>query len=413
MSLSLGNPVQPIIEIPPNPAAWQRCDSVLDTAARWRIYLHQLALVPLLDWFQSELDTMPQSWPETAPFDIWHVVDGLSIAFSNRKAVVILSEAMDAAVLEVPQEWVDIPEWAAHYYIAAQVEVDEQRLALWGYTTHAQLKAQAVYDPDERLYRMEDSKLIQDFAVFGAMHALETQAQGATQTVQEMQQAADHTSSAVATDELISRLAKLPEPRLEIPFGQWTQILSDRTWRRQLYQQRQGHPPVNLGRWFEQVFDQGWQALETLRPSMPAFSFRSPNVSVEANDSETPRTLPIVCSKPLSLLNAAPAQSASSSGLSPDLSGLKLVLILEGGADGRRRIQIQLHSIDAAHLPSGVVLALERVETEEALQTVQAGEQDNYIQLPSFRCPAERPFRVRIRLADSLGEQTVYEDFVS
>ncbi len=405
MSLSLQNPVQPVIEIPPDSAAWQRCESVADTAARWRIYLHQLAIASLLEWFRSELDTVPRPWPEVAPFDIWHVVDGLSIAFGSRRVVVILSEAIDSAVLEMPQEWVDIPDWAAHYYIAAQIDVDEQRLALWGYTTHARIKAQAAYDADERLYCVKDSDLIQDFAVFGAMQSLEAQAvqeeSPADLAVEDQQDRPVAVSTAPMSDrqaeQLVQRLARLPEPRLEIPFDQWSQLLRDRSWRRQLYQQRQGSPPVNLGRWFDQIFDQGWAALDTLRAPGTAFSFRSAPGSSglleHSATSKTPRTMPIVRSKSISLAQAE----------------LTLVLSLSTAPDGRSKIRIQLHPAETECLPGGLILALERAETEEILLTIQAGAQDNYTQLPGFNCSSERSFRVRVQL----GDQAIYEEFIS
>ena len=78
----------------------------------------------------------------------------------------MLSETIEAASLQVPQEWVDIPDWAADYYLAAHVDVDEQRLVLWGYATHAQVKTQGVYEASDRTYTLSDIDLIQDFAVF-------------------------------------------------------------------------------------------------------------------------------------------------------------------------------------------------------------------------------------------------------
>ena len=35
--------------------------------------------------------------------------------------MLIPSEAIDDSELEVPQEWVDIPSWAADYYLAVQI----------------------------------------------------------------------------------------------------------------------------------------------------------------------------------------------------------------------------------------------------------------------------------------------------
>ncbi len=416
MSLLLNNPVQPVLDMPPDSTTWRRCQSILDPAARWRVYLHQLGLSAILKWFTTEFDTCPQPWPEIAPFDIWHVVNGLAITLRHRRIVVILSEAIDAAELEVPQEWVDIPEWAAHYYIAAQIDVDEQQLVLWGYTTHAQLKANGIFDTDERLYCLSDIDLVQDFAVFQAVQTLAQAGEKVDEQIDEqlafsLAEAQNQAISAAnktinqssvkdtQTDQLLQRLAQQPDPRLEIPFDQWQALLSDVNWRQQLYQQRQGRSPVNLWHWLEQRFDQSWKALETLRPQDPALRFRAaPPVTFPATSSAAPSTAkPVVRSKLICLRTVSA------------YSDLVLVLSLSIEADSRRKIRVQLYPFETKLLPDSVKLILERPETGAQLQAVQASAQDNYIQLPIFRCSAERLFRVRVQLSD----RDVYEDFIS
>ncbi|MEM9165077.1 MAG: DUF1822 family protein [Cyanobacteria bacterium P01_F01_bin.4] len=381
MSLLFDNPVQPVLDLPPNPTAWQHSPSGLEVAARWQIYLHQLGASALSSWFQAEFDQPPQLWPEVAPFDIWHVVGGLALTLGDKRIVVMLTESLDAAELRVPQEWVDIPAWGADYYLAAQIDIDQQRLVLWGYTTHALLKTQGLYDANDRTYRLNDGQLVQDFSAFWVAQRLEQ--------VEVVSLEALPSLSPVQADNLSRRLAQVPEPRLEIPFRQWGALLSHANWRQRLYQQRQqGMAPINLGRWANQIFEPGWEALASLLPQTPALGFRS----MTADRAVAVRGKPICLGLPT--------------------ADLVLVLAVALEPDQRRNIRIQLYPSGEALLPRQVALTLELPDTGEPLQTVYAEDQDNCIQLPPFRCPAEQPFRVRVHLGNQTAAEEAIEDFI-
>ncbi|WP_039727679.1 DUF1822 family protein [Leptolyngbya iicbica] len=377
MSVVFDNPVQPMLAIPPDLAAWQQCVTLPDPTDRWRTYLHRLVGAALQAWMQEESGQSAQFWPSNHPADVWQLVDGLALTLGVQRIVVVLSETIDAATLQVPQEWVDIPDWVADYYLAAHVDVDEQRLVLWGYTTHAQVKTQGTYAASERTYTLSDTDLIQDFSVFWVAQQLE-----------QLQPAAIAALPLLPTaqaEQLVERLTRAATPRFEIPFEQWGALLSDGRWRRQLVQQRQGRVPVDLGRWVSQVFEPGWRSLESLLPQTSSLAFRAAVMSSEM----------ISRGKRIGL-NAASGEFV-------------LVLRIEPVEENRRRIQVQLFPADAAVLPARVTLALDLPETAERLQTVQAEAHDNFIQLPSFRCPPGQGFRVSVQLADAI----FLEDFVS
>ncbi|WP_052049851.1 DUF1822 family protein [Leptolyngbya sp. KIOST-1] len=376
MSVVFDNPVQPVLAMPPDLALWQQGEAIADPAARWRVYLHQLGLAALQAWVQDEGDQTIHPWPAADAVDLWQWVDGLALTLGDRRLVVMLSEAIDASSLTVPQEWVDIPGWTADYYVAAQVDVDEQRLVLWGYGTYTQVKAQGRYDPRDRTYSLNAADLIQDFSVFWVAQRLE---QPQTISLPELPALPE-----AQAERLADRLAQAVEPRLEIPFEQWGALLSDDHWRRQLRQRQQGRGPVDLSGWLRDWVEPGWRSLASLLPSTPALGFRSTGI-----------------------------RSAVSRGkaiwLSPPGCFLVLGLRVTPTEDDRRSISVQLFPTDVDLLPAGVTLTLELPETAEPLQTVQAGEHDNVIQLPSFRCPPGQRFRVSIQLADAI----VQEDFVS
>jgi hypothetical protein len=385
MSVLFDNPVQPVLTIPPNLTAWQQCETLPDSAGRWRTYLHRLAAAALETWIQEAGDEAAQLWPPSDPAEVWQLVDGLALTLGTRRIVVMLSETIDAATLQVPQEWVDIPDWAADYYLAAHVDVDEQRLVLWGYTTHAQVKTQGTYEASDRTYTLSDADLIQDFSVFWVAQQLEQR--------QTARIAALPPLPTTQAEPWIEQLARAAEPRLAIPFEQWGALLRDGHWRRQLSQRRQGGVPVDLGRWVSQVFEPGWRSLASLLPQTPSLAFRSAATSSE-----------MISRGKLIWLNAASGEF---------VLVLRIRTATGNGeattSDHRRSIQVQLFPSDAAVLPAGVTLALELPETAERLQAVQAGEHDNFIQLPTFRCPPGQLFRINVQLADAI----FLEDFIS
>lgn len=378
MSILFDNPVQPILKMPADLAQWHHNSGITDAATRWQIYLHQLGLTALMSWFQEEFDRPVCPWPYAAPLDIWHAVNGISLQLGHNRIVVILSEAIDAAEINVPQEWVDLPHWSADYYIAAYVDVDEDRLVLWGYTTHGQLKSQGTYHADERTYGLNDVDMVQDFSVFWV----------AQQMAQPTAIPADPlpTLSTTVAENLIQHIAKLPEPRLALPFTQWAALFTNGCWRQQLYRQRHGLAPVSIQDWLDNIFEQGWQTIDTLLPQAPAaLRFRSAITS----------TAVLTCGKKI-LLNTSP-------------DDLLLMFSVDIEANKRRNIRIQLYPSSESLLPSDVVLALELSETGELLKTVKAGSRDNFIQIPPFRCSAGQRLRVHIQL----DESTCQEDFIS
>ncbi len=380
MSLQFDNPIQPMLEMPADLALWQRSvGEGLNAEARWRIYLQQLGWAALSTWLQEECDLPVRAWPMPMPYDLWHVVGGVALTLGQRRIVVVLDEAIDAAELRVPQEWIDVPDWVAEYYIAAYVDVDEQRLVPWGYTTHSQIKTLGTYDTSDRTYCLQDEDLVQDFSVFWVAQQLEQVELYPVEALPDLPPR--------QAENLIQRLTTVPDPRLAIPFVQWGALLQSDRWRSQLYQQRQGRSSIHLGYWMNQMFDQGWQTLESLLPATPALGFRS----------GAPEDAVAVRGKPLRL--ETPTASFE----------FVLSLAITAEAEDRRHIRIRLYPSGATVLPSDVMLTIELPNTQEPLQTVRSGEQDNYIQLPSFRCPVGRSFTVGIYWADT----AIHEDFVS
>jgi hypothetical protein len=156
-------------------------------------------------------------------------------------------------------------------------------------------------------------------------------------------------------------------------------------WRQRLYQQRQTPKLANLEDWLEQIFEDGWQSLDALLPQAPALKFRGIASGAAV----------LTCGKKIFLNTAS--------------DDLLLMFSVDIEADKRRNIRIQLYPSGESLLPSDVVLALELSETGERLKTVKAGAQDNFIQIPPFRCLAGQRLKVHIQLDNS----TCQEEFIS
>ena len=136
-------------------------------SSRWCAYINQICLHAFLNWISTEDCPEASVWyssPGVPAF--WEFVNGTAILLDGRRVVLIPSEAIDDSELEVPQEWVDIPSWAADYYLAAQVKPDGEWVRIWGYTTHTELKSLAQYDPVDRTYCLEARHLTKDLNAF-------------------------------------------------------------------------------------------------------------------------------------------------------------------------------------------------------------------------------------------------------
>jgi hypothetical protein len=150
--------------------------------------------------------------------------------------VMIPSLAADREELRVPQEWVDIPDWMADYYLAVEVNPDENWLEITGYASHHRLKTGAVFDADDRTYSLSIDDLIQDLNILWL-----TQEFCPNESLRAEVAPLPHLPL-VQARQLIERLGNsdLIFPRLAIPFHLWGALLAHGGWRQQLYERRQG-----------------------------------------------------------------------------------------------------------------------------------------------------------------------------
>ena len=201
----------------------------------------------------------------TALSSFWELVDGTAIdLIDGTKLILVPTEAIDSEEIRVPQEWVDIPSWLGDYYLAIQVEPDDNYVRIWGYCTHAELKNHGVYDPNNRTYSLDRTQIVDNISALSV--AIEFCIQESTRT--EVPPVAR--ISVQHAQNLINRLAdpQIIEPRLEIPFSIWSRLLQHGGWRKSLYHRRLGYSePYNVVQWLQEGMSQlveqiGWQSFD-------------------------------------------------------------------------------------------------------------------------------------------------------
>jgi len=268
--LTAAKPTQLWLEISPDDQsqAWQH-QMYSTPSSHWNATLNCITLNTFLSWLRTECAPQAKVFPHRAALaSIWEFVNGVAIVWETTKIVLIPSETIDTVELRVPQEWIDIPEWTADYYLGVQINPDDRWIKVWGYTTHQQLRTNGHYDASDRTYSLDEDELVADINILWVAQQL-----GITEA----------TKSAIAplalpqtqVENLIQRLGN-PEiiiPRLEIPFTIWGAILAHGGWRQRLYERRQGLPEQwSILQWLRSGISDvaqqiGWQQVE-LQPSL-------------------------------------------------------------------------------------------------------------------------------------------------
>jgi hypothetical protein len=156
---------------------WQTASLSVQNAsnqfAKYNAGLNRLVANKLMPWFQEEYDVEAKLWPSAEELPtIWEFVNGTALMLDNTRVAIVPSENIDIEELRVPQEWIDIPDWVANYYIAVQVNREDNWLRVWGYATHEQLKTNGDYDPFTQTYALERADVIEDLEVMWVARSL-------------------------------------------------------------------------------------------------------------------------------------------------------------------------------------------------------------------------------------------------
>jgi hypothetical protein len=223
------------LEIPDSALA-QHSHAFSTPGARWQAHLNQMSLEAVLPWLQEEQQSV-RVWPSMDALpSFWEIVNGTAIDCGDRRLVLIPTTAIDLRELRVPQEWIDIPNWCADYYLAVQVNPEGGWVSIWGYATHYQLKTKGIYHESDRTYSLDEDDLIQDLNVLWIARLL------CPDEGLRLERASLTGLPLAQAENLLERLGtpRVIFPRLAVPFQLWAGLLAHGGWRQYLYERRQG-----------------------------------------------------------------------------------------------------------------------------------------------------------------------------
>ncbi|NEQ50070.1 MAG: DUF1822 family protein [Leptolyngbya sp. SIO3F4] len=392
MSLAFAVPTEWWLEIPPDEQTkcWQSSQTLAGPRRNQEFYLNQLCIHSFLPWFQQHYAPEAREWPnQDGLLPIWNLVNGSCVLVGARRIVLVPVDTLDSDGLDVPQEWVDIPTWAAHYYLAVQMDLEERWLRVWGYTTHRSLKQTATYDPMDRTYCLPTQKLSRDLNVFWTI------VQGDPGKEPQPVIGQLPVLSPAQASSLLEQVNQTMFPRLSLPFEEWGALLSSDTWRQSIAQRPLDNAETAmttgvtvLGNWFQGSFDTGWQSVDMFLGQGPTLAFRNSGAIGNTNDSGLERM------KFITLNSESESQ------------GLALILALKAEADGRMGVRVQVYSnYETPYVPPHLVLAIYS-DRNEVLQSIQARNQEDSIRLPAFKCSSGTTFRLQLSLNDETFSET-------
>jgi hypothetical protein len=372
--------------------AWQQsqADRYSHPTARWNAYLNCLCLNLFLSYLETELDRRekPIVLPtkESLP-SIWEVVNGTAIQMGEKRLILIPSEHDYLSEFRVPREWLDIPNWAGNYYLPVEIDLEAGWMQVWGYATYEQLKTTGRDRADET-YVLPAEELIEDSSVLWVASELDPDRKPQVKPLP--------TITAIEANDLIAQLQQPTpySPRLEVPFIKWAALLANDLYRQKLYQRRLQSLETsnNLARWFESVFQAGWQSLDAFLVG------NAENLAYNLRHGQKLREARQVAVEGVKLIDL---------GVQLGEQSVALLVGLTKEADQQVGIRVQLYPVGGqTYLPQKIKLTL-LSPSGTALQESQARIQDNLIQLKRFTCSVGTNFKIQV----AIDRFSITEDF--
>lgn len=387
---------------------WELEQKYTNDVARWNAYLNHLCLQTFVRWLEDEEDIseMPLTFPDPNSLsNIWEFVNGTAITIGKTKIVLIPNEIIDTEEFYVPAEWVDIPEWKADYYLAVQVDLEENWMRIWGYTNHRTVKQQGNYNYFQRAYVLEPEDLIEDIDLIWVATKLNLDEKVSVEPLPQL--------SNQIIKELIEKLSQpssySPRLDLDVSFPEWCSLMKNDNSRQELYHKRLvnaglvvvsnaatsqlNQTRVNLNNWLIQDFvatiNQGWQDIKyffSLNSKSPELAFRSKRTVAKEE---------IVQAKLIDF------------GVQLGDKSVILLVSLTPKNDDSVQVIAEVHPTgNDQYLPHTLKLKL-LAESGESLDEVESRIKDNYIQTNYFDIVSETCFSLQV----SLGNIIVTEDF--
>ena len=262
-------PEQVFLEITPEDieaASPNNSDYSYDVARRHAL-INRLVLNCFTNWLRMEapIEEEFNIWPSAEDLpSIWEFVNGTALAIGHTRLALIPQETIDTDEFSVPQEWVDIPNWLADYYLGVQVNLEQRWLRIWGFISHKTLKQKAEYDPVLRNYSVPGELLIEDLTVMWVARQFQETERAEVSALPELfGHEFDRISEVLGKPGGYSPrlLVTNSEPidDCEVAFPKWAALMSKHNLRQQLYSREQLEKLFNSDRErLEKLLDANW-----------------------------------------------------------------------------------------------------------------------------------------------------------
>jgi Protein of unknown function (DUF1822) len=241
-------------------------------------------LAPVKQWIEETLGfpceyTFPYLDSTDKAQGISELVNGFCLKVNGHKIIFIPSQNLDITACEIPQEWVDLPNWRGEYYVPIQIDVEAKYLHLWGMITADRVMESASLDSLFHYYQVDGDRMIHNLEVLWASCELAPTTQGE-------QISTLVTLSATQAQTSIDRLLATASPnfpRLILPFSEWGAILNHPDYlERYLTTAHRSNfiasQLTNLSDWFEKQAENishYWETIEHfINPPQPRSVFR-------------------------------------------------------------------------------------------------------------------------------------------
>ncbi|WP_017293427.1 DUF1822 family protein [Geminocystis herdmanii] len=256
---------------------WQQTNKLSNEISRFRGYLNLLVRKTFLSWLNLMLDSnFVDNISLEDNLSIWEFTNGNATDIDSSRIVLIPVETQDKTEFSIPEEWLKIPSWVGNYYLPVEVNLEENYLSFWGYTSYQDVLNYGNLDSFNHCVDFPFESLETDLNLICLEYEYGWNSLPQISPLPVL--------STIKQQSLIQEIQNYSSPRLLLNFEQWLSLISDNITRHQLFSSRQG---VNLNIWLNRQFSsaltKGWQCLDDLQQQFsipdfsltPAFSARS------------------------------------------------------------------------------------------------------------------------------------------
>jgi Protein of unknown function (DUF1822) len=318
----------------------------LNEAEQWHLYLNAIALFGFEQWLQKRaaVNVIDQSQC------INHVGAIYNLKIDEFKLNLIVKEHVLDEVAEIPRDAIEQPDLVAHFYVLLEISEEQEKVKIRGFLRYDRLRNYCTRFNND----LQDGNYRIPLSVFDP-----------------------------EPNHLLFYCDFLEPAAMPLPVSSTAPValpaVSSATTSTP-FQDTQ----IQLRQWIQGVFAEGWHAIDDLFRPEDHLAWSSRNLGEGAKRGK--------------LLD-----------LGMQFQEHRTVLLVNVTEEAGQELSvlIQLHPAGKTrHLPSQITLSL-LSQAGEKLQEVRSRNQDNYIQLKSFKGQFGIPFRIGV----SLGDICLYENF--